>query len=261
MPAVRGTSVSAAKYRSVMGIAVLGPTRAAAGGEPEGDEMIICHEHEFIFLKTRKTAGTSLEISFSEVCGDRDIITPISAEDELLRARGPQNFKIRRSGGAREWIGRLTSSNADFFYNHMTAENIRSLIDGSIWTKYYKFCFERNPWDKAVSLYFWRTRGQEPRPSLLSFLNTIDADSLSNFGIYSIGGDVAVDHVGRYEDLKSEVEDIRALLDLTPGVELPRTKASCRVDSRHYSEIMGEEEEEIVARVCSREISLFDYRF
>ena len=84
----------------------------------------------------------------------------------------------------------------------MTAENIRSLIDGSIWTRYYKFCLERNPWDKAVSLYFWRTRGQEPRPSLLSFLNTIEADSLSNFGIYSIGGDVAVDHVGPLRGLE-----------------------------------------------------------
>jgi hypothetical protein len=59
--------------------------------------------------------------------------------------------------------------------------------------------------------------------------------------------------------LKSEIEDIRALLDVPPGVEPPRTKASCRVDTRHYSEIMGEEEKSIVARVCASEISHFGY--
>ena len=37
--------------------------------------MIISHEHKFIFLKTRKTAGTSIELALSDLCGARDIIT------------------------------------------------------------------------------------------------------------------------------------------------------------------------------------------
>ncbi|MEL6382956.1 MAG: chondroitin 4-O-sulfotransferase, partial [Cyanobacteria bacterium J06626_18] len=31
--------------------------------------MIISHEYKFIFLKTRKTAGTSIEIALSKFCG------------------------------------------------------------------------------------------------------------------------------------------------------------------------------------------------
>ncbi len=57
--------------------------------------MIISHKYKFIFLKTKKTAGTSIEISLSRYCGDKDIITPIMFEDEKIRAdlgKYPQNY-------------------------------------------------------------------------------------------------------------------------------------------------------------------------
>ena len=31
--------------------------------------MILSHEHKFIFLRTKKTAGTSIELALSELCG------------------------------------------------------------------------------------------------------------------------------------------------------------------------------------------------
>ena len=60
--------------------------------------MIVSHKYKFIFLKTRKTVGTSIEIALSRFCGEQDIITPITPEDEKLRQelgiRRPQNFYI-----------------------------------------------------------------------------------------------------------------------------------------------------------------------
>ena len=47
--------------------------------------MILCHKYRFIFLKTNKTAGTSVEIALSRFCEERDIVTHLSPEEETLR--------------------------------------------------------------------------------------------------------------------------------------------------------------------------------
>jgi hypothetical protein len=57
--------------------------------------MIVSHEHKFIFLKTKKTAGTSIELALSALCGPDDVITPLTTIDEALREgkRGARNWR------------------------------------------------------------------------------------------------------------------------------------------------------------------------
>ena len=38
---------------------------------------IISYRHKFIFVKTVKTAGTSIEVHLAAKCGPKDIVTPI----------------------------------------------------------------------------------------------------------------------------------------------------------------------------------------
>lgn len=235
--------------------------------------MIISHEHKFIFLKTRKTAGTSLEIALSQFCGERDIITPINEADENLRKelsyRGPQNFRVLSSEHAPKNERSLSARRKIGYYNHMPAEQVRPLIGTTLWDEYFKFCFERNPWDRAISIYHWRTRDHHPRPSLLEFLRYGSEKvpykgrniKLSNFGIYSIDEEIVVDHVGLYENLDSELERIATLLNLPKEINLPRAKGTSREDRRHYREVMGYEERSIVAQACAKEIAHFGYSF
>ena len=50
---------------------------------------IVSFSHEFIFIKTRKTAGTSLEVYLAQQCTDEDIIAPIYPENPSHK---PRNF-------------------------------------------------------------------------------------------------------------------------------------------------------------------------
>ena len=230
--------------------------------------MIISHKHQFIFLKTSKTAGTSIEIALSKFCGPDDIITPVSAEDEKMRAelgyRGAQNYlSTDWGGGVRGVLGKLMGKDQPrAYYNHIKGRKVKPLIGAEAWNSYYKFCFVRNPWDRVVSQYYWRCKS-EPRPSILEFIEAGRMKSLKrkSEGVYMINGKVVVDHICKFENIVEELEVIREKLGIPEPLELPRAKSGTRKDKRSYREILGEEEKEKIAEFFADEIKLMDYKF
>ncbi len=213
--------------------------------------MIISHRHRFIFIKTKKTAGTSLEIALSALCGPDDIITPISPRDEQLRRdlgfRGPQNYQLPD--------GRQ-------FFNHASASAVRQVVGTGIWDNYFTFCFERNPWDKVISWYHWECQ-QRPDISFGAFLASGHfalVGGPGGFDLYTDNGDVIVDRVCRYEDMASELALLAARFG-TPLPTLPKAKSGFRRDRRHYSEVYTAQQRELVAQAFRREIALLGYRF
>ena len=79
--------------------------------------MIISHRHRFIFIKTQKTAGTSIEVFLSGLCGPEDVVTPFGAPEP---GHEPRNF----AG----------------YTNQMTASEIRSRVGEDLWRTYFTFC-------------------------------------------------------------------------------------------------------------------------
>jgi hypothetical protein len=224
--------------------------------------MIVNYRHKFIFLKTRKTAGTSIEIALSQFCDSNDIITPITDEDERTRQemgfRGPQNYNLPlRSFGFSDWLTWLGQGRRKRYFNHASAPFIRDHVGEKIWNSYFKFCFERNPFDKAISRYYWSTK--EPRPEISGYLQSARSDLLSNWNIYTINDRIAVDFVGRYESLGTYLKMLQHRLGLPKEIVLPRAKSRYRQNRAHYSQILNSEARARVEIVCAREMAALGY--
>lgn len=228
--------------------------------------MIISHKHKFIFLKTRKTAGTSLEIALSKICGPKDIISPISKNDEIARKEyseiSAQNYLVPLNRYCKKEL-----ANSFFklkplqFYNHMTAKQVKSLIPKHIWDNYYKFTIDRNPFDKIVSLYFWR-RGHKKFENIYEFLTNGGLKSFTSYEIYSIDGVVAVDKVYKYENLDFVLNDLGEKLQLKEQLKMPKYKAkSTSREVKDYKDILDKESIDLIKIIFAREIELLNYKY
>jgi hypothetical protein len=230
--------------------------------------MIISHEHKFIFLKTKKTAGTSIELTLSRLCGPDDIISPITESDEALRApgSGPRNWRVHgwwqspRPLFKRRW---LKVGPPDYgFYNHMPAAEARALLnDDKVWRSYFKFAFDRNPWDRQVSAYHFRYRRLRTPPPLTEFLQDDKRARLNNYEIYSLNGEPCVDFLGRFESLEEDFRRALGEIGLTFDHALPRAKSGIRKNGKHYRDYYDDHTREVVGDWYAREIKLLGYSF
>ena len=237
-------------------------------GSAKGKFMIISHKYKFIFLKTTKTAGTSIEIALSQFCGPNDVITPISLEDEEIRKelgyRGPQNYlsppwEYNLKDLAR-FLGKARAKRK--FYNHIIASEVRAHVGQKIWDSYFKFCVERNPWDRIVSQYYYAYRSV-PSPKFSEFIDSNVPLRLKPFGfeLYTIDGQIAVDKICRFENLAEELELIRTQLGFPEKLNLPRAKSRFRKNRRSYRDYFSENEKKKIAELFSDEINLLGYKF
>jgi hypothetical protein len=205
--------------------------------------LLISHKHKFIFIKTKKTAGTSIEIALSRYCDEGDVITKISPSDEKIRAelgKYPQNYEGK-------------------FYNHISAKKVQKKLDEHIWNSYYKVCFDRNPWDKVISLYHYAFNTE--KITFDDFIKSGKFKRAYNYPRYTIDDQVAVDFIGKYENLESDLEKVCREIGLPYDGWLPNAKGNYRTDNRHYRERYNEEQKELVQQYYEKEINLLGYEF
>jgi hypothetical protein len=228
--------------------------------------MIISHKHKFIFIKNRKTAGTSIEIALSSICGKHDIITPITKNDERVRKKlgflSAQNYAYPkykyRTFKLLKWMYRKME---DGYYNHMSAKEIKALVSEDVWNSYYKFSFDRNPYDKMVSLYFWR-KGDEKYESFYDFLTNGGLRGFFSYDAYAIDNVVAVDNVYKYEEMDFFLKDLSERLDLAKTLELPTYRAKSKSRKiEGYREILDDKSVEEIKTLFAREIKLLGYDY
>jgi hypothetical protein len=153
--------------------------------------------------------------------------------------------------------------------HHASASEIRNFA-ATEWDAYFKFCFVRNPFDRAVSDYKWRTR-RKPGVSFIEFLRRIDDPQrpdpervvprpATNWPIYTIDDRVAVDFVGKFENLLEDFAEICDKIQIPFDPHLfPLAKQGLRRE--HYRTYYGQEEKTLVTKLFGSEIDCFDYSF
>ena len=239
--------------------------------------MIISHSRKFIFIKTIKTAGTSLEIALSKYCGGADVITPISGKDEALRrriaGRGAQNYghPVGRYA-ARDVLRRLALGKMPRrFDEHASAREIRREVGPEIWDSYFKFTVVRHPFDRAISRYFWQTafiaeKGREDRMDFTDFDQFLHYRAgliNENWALYTEWDRVLVDHAVKYEELEAGLAEVSARIglkhNLFEDMKSVRTKDTQRAPEARQDVFLTPSQRQLIALLCAKEMETFGY--
>lgn len=144
----------------------------------------------------------------------------------------------------------------------------------------FVFSFVRNPWDRAVSAFFYLNQGggnicdkwdkhkyiRQYRGDFGRFvreafpqgriLNQMHFRPQYQW-ISTASGNLITDFMGKFENLQQDLQQVSALLNI-PFDKLPLINES---DHDHYRKYYDEESRRIVGEAYRRDIELFEYRF
>jgi hypothetical protein len=151
----------------------------------------------------------------------------------------------------------------------VTAAEIKKIVPPEFWDRAFKFASERHPYEKAVSLVYFRLGKQREkrektrrssRKRFPTILDRIVADGeYRGFEYYSIGGLPVVDEFIRHESLDADLRRVAARLGIAVPDELPRTKSGFRLKQKPARDILSDEQKCTVFEKCREEFELFGY--
>ena len=190
--------------------------------------MLVSHTKKFIFIKTAKTAGTSVESYFEKYCFE-------PGTWELKHERNQQVNDFGMVGG------RGLNSRFEVLHAHLSAAKIRLLLPKDQWENYFKFSVIRNPFDRLVSRFFFNMKRDSPdllqvddaAKTISDFRNFVTQRLYKIEDHLLIDEKLATDFLIRYESLESDIEIVCDKLDIEFNPEcLPTFKSGIR-DARY----------------------------
>lgn len=199
--------------------------------------MIVSRRHKFIFLKTRKVAGSSIEKYLYDYLGPNDVCTG-SVED------GTPTLNNNGKTGHRPWY---------WFKEKIPHE----------WENFYKFTVTRNPFDSLVSFYYWHKNNNKPLPiaskSFEYFILNADLKKFNDWYKYTDNNIIQVDKVLKFENLHFELLEDK---NIPYNSELLRiyTKNKTR-EIKDYKSLYTQEMKVQVEKEFAKVLDTFNYNF
>ena len=220
--------------------------------------MLVSHRYRFIFVKTKKSAGSSVELAFEPYARPESWVPPsgeldfptleMVSEAGIVGARSPEAKK-----------------NAKYF-DHMPAQTIRREVTPKVWKQYFKFCTIRNPWDKTVSFFHFTHKDLRDAPTkqvIRRFRRWVDSAGRRrglDKGIYWIDGAPAMDGYIRYHALAADTAAVAARLGIEE-VKIGNVHTEHRQRGVPYEEYYDQDARSAVAETYADEIAHFGWTF
>jgi len=194
---------------------------------------MISHKHQFIFIHIPKTGGSSVEAALQDPSCD---------------------------WLANQWDKRVPHTTL----NHLTLQEMidYGFLDIETASTYFKFCFVRNPWDRAVSevCYLPQVFAGENVPEKLENLLTYEKygnhvrpqiDFIDN------SHNLEVDFIGRFERLEEDLNFIWSIL----GVSQKPIPHNLKTNHEPYWTYYNEGLCRRMSEKYEQDILRFDYSF
>jgi len=207
--------------------------------------VIVSHKHKFIFFAVPKTATHAI----------REALRKHTDEDDWEQQTlfGKQYLPIPEL--------------ASIGHGHISVMQLRPHLPIETWDTYFKFGFVRNPFDRFVSTCFFLNR-QNPdfENNARTFMKrALRADRFRQRilvrpqaeQLTDDRGAIALDFVGRYEDLQCSFDMISERLKL-PTTDLSLKNASERASFEKYYD---DELVETIGNYYGKDLRMFGYEF
>ncbi len=263
--------------------------------------MIISHKHQYIFVHCRKVAGSSITVFLNRSMGFRDIQIGSWKDTSAYHGRVNGRFyydifashngflhmknmvrHLCRRIWAREpprliaLLSNMQKMNYKELFNdvaeHAAASNVKRCFPDA-WDKYFTFCFVRNPWDRAVSDYKWCTRkARRKHIEFAEFIERVHDPTLpdpekvvpqpyDNWPLYTIEDEIAVDFIGRFENLAQDMRHVCERIGLPFDADMFPHAKQMRKPEENYRSWYNDHTRALVAETYRKEIETFGYSF
>lgn len=236
---------------------------------------LVSHRYKFIYMKTKKTAGSSIWAFMRPYC--------LSPEEQSSAIVQQQDITYHAKSSAYGIHSNMLKGNRTvnqprpikrlfrvpyIWGTHKNARDIRQDLGHKMFNEYLKFCVVRNPWDRAISQWHWRQKKANSHTPLTSstLQSFIQKELKTGYGlseVYAIRKKATCDFYIRYENIEQDLEKVIRSLGITSyNIDtLPKLKSGVRASTKHYQQYYTPKTKALIEKLYRSEIEQFEYEF
>lgn len=234
---------------------------------------LISHKHKFIFIKTRKTASTTIENLFVEYCLYKDIDKYRNKEYRYCSINDYGVVSVS-GNGLNTYKNKLVRNNRNEnkdkapIREHENAYSIKEYLGDNKFNDYFKFTSVRNTYDMMVSRFFWNeNRYNElfniPNKEIIDkfrfFIKNFDFNKNNNYNLYTIDNKPVCNFYINYENMNNDLEKVFNILNIPYDNNILSFKKNYRLKDLKLEDLYDQKTYDIVYNNYCDEIKLFNY--